>query len=70
MPTLVRHTIVSILYTRANYSILFLFLLPLLIMELFVDFLELTVGDMCINLGSSYVCMPEEHLDREEIGAI
>ena len=34
-----------------------------LVMKFFVDFFEVFVGDMCVNLGGAYVSVAEEGLD-------
>ncbi len=39
-------------------------------MEFFVNFLELLISDMRINLGRGNICMTEHDLNRADIGSI
>ena len=41
-----------------------------LAVELLMDILELAIGNVCVDLGRTDICMAEEHLDRAKIGAI
>ncbi len=39
-------------------------------MELFVDFSEVLVGDMGVDLGGGYIGVAEEGLDGAKVGAV
>ena len=47
-----------------------LFLFPLLAVEIFVDIAELFIGHVGVDLGGGYVGMAEEGLDGAEVGAV